>query len=112
MVSRRESSALQALGRRVRALRHERGYSQERLADEAQLHRTYISQVERGERNLAVLNVLRLAAALGVDPGQLVQHLDADAVPEVPVTETHRAELARLRRGRGRRYRRVPSISI
>lgn len=88
MVSRRESSALQALGRRVRALRHERGYSQERLADEAQLHRTYISQVERGERKLAVLNVLRLAAALGVDPGQLVQHLDADAVPETPVTET------------------------
>lgn len=76
MPARRDSSALLVMGRRVRTLRQERGYSQERLADEAQLHRTYISQVERGQRNVAVLNLLRLAQALRVDPGQLVEHLD------------------------------------
>ena len=53
-------------GRRLRELRQERGLSQEELADRAELHRTYVSSVERGERNVALVNVERLANALGV----------------------------------------------
>lgn len=70
------SSALAVFGHRVRALRLERGLTQERLAEHAGLHRTYISSLERGQRNVAVLNVLRLAAALNVDPAELIRGLD------------------------------------
>ncbi len=65
------------LGRRVRGRREALvpAMSQERLADQAGLHRTYIGHVERGEVNVTVWNLIRLAAALGVDPGELVQGL-------------------------------------
>jgi transcriptional regulator with XRE-family HTH domain len=54
-------------GRRLRALRRERRLSQEELAFRAGLHRTYVSSVERGERNVALINIERLARALGID---------------------------------------------
>jgi len=60
-----------AFGLRMREIREVRGYSQERLADLACLHRTYIGGVERGERNVSLLNIWRIAAALGIDPGEL-----------------------------------------
>jgi transcriptional regulator with XRE-family HTH domain len=46
--------------------------SQEDLADEAGLHRTYIGGIERGERNVAYINIRRIAAALDVRPSQLL----------------------------------------
>lgn len=58
-----------ALGTRLRELRLERSLTQEALADAAGLHWTYIGQIERGERNLTVKNVLRLERGLDVDPG-------------------------------------------
>ena len=61
-----------AFGRRVRALRTERGFSQEALAAEAGVHRTYVGSVERGERNVALDNINALAAALDVSPAILV----------------------------------------
>ncbi len=53
-------------GRRLRELRRARGLSQEELAFRAGLHRTYVSSAERGERNVALINLERLAKALDV----------------------------------------------
>lgn len=70
-----------AFGARVRAareaLRDEDGrtVSQERLAERTGLHRTYIGHVERGEVNVALFNIIRIAAAVEVDPGELVAGL-------------------------------------
>jgi len=60
------------LARNVRRLRTSTGFSQEELAARAGLHRTYISSVERGQRNVSVENIFALARALGCDPQQLV----------------------------------------
>jgi transcriptional regulator with XRE-family HTH domain len=70
-----DPEALQAFGRRVRAAREAKGLSQESLADLAALHRTYVSSAERGERNVSLTNILRLARALDVRPGELVDGL-------------------------------------
>jgi len=51
----------------VRKLRRSRGMSQEELAEVANLHRTYVGSVERGERNISIDNMERLALALGVN---------------------------------------------
>ncbi|TKR22057.1 helix-turn-helix transcriptional regulator [Cellulomonas hominis] len=60
------------VGRRVRRLRQERGISQEALARDVDMHRTYLGGVERGERNLTLRSVERLADRLGVPVRDLI----------------------------------------
>lgn len=57
---------------RVRALRREAGISQEDLANRSELDRSYVGQVERGERNISLDNIYRLAKALEVPPSSLL----------------------------------------
>lgn len=66
---------LKAFGLRVRTVREALDWSQEDLAEQADLHRTYISGLERGERNVSVLNILRLARALKTTPGELLNDI-------------------------------------
>ncbi|GIW55293.1 MAG: hypothetical protein KatS3mg082_1697 [Nitrospiraceae bacterium] len=55
------------LGKRVRGLRKARGWSQEELAHRASLHPTYIGGIERGERNVSLINLAKLAEAFHID---------------------------------------------
>lgn len=63
--------ALIKIGRKIRELRKAKGFSQESFADEAGLDRTYMGGIERGERNIAIINIIRIAKALKVEPGEL-----------------------------------------
>lgn len=69
--SEKDRKYLQAFGARVRALRKAAGFSQEDFALEIGLDRTYMGGVERGERNVAVLNLRKIAAGLGIGVGEL-----------------------------------------
>lgn len=64
---------LHRFGSRVRAERERLGVSQEELAARAGMHRTYLGGVERGERNIGLLNVLRIARAMGIAPSELLR---------------------------------------
>ena len=59
-------------GKKLRAARQDQGVSQEKLAELAGLHRTYVSSVERGERNISLLNIERLSKALGLKMADLM----------------------------------------
>ncbi|MCY1659226.1 MULTISPECIES: helix-turn-helix domain-containing protein [Dietzia] len=71
----RDDEVLGEFGRRIRCTRQEAGLSQEELAHRAGLHRTYIGSVERGERNIGLLNIAALATVLQVDAGSFVSGL-------------------------------------
>ena len=69
------AEGLKTFGARVRLRRRELGFSQEELAGISGLHRTYIGSLERGERNISLANIIRLANALELDPAELVKGL-------------------------------------
>jgi transcriptional regulator with XRE-family HTH domain len=68
-----EQAILSKLGDNIRKYRKAKGWSQEELAFQADLDRTYIGSMERGERNVAVLNLVKIAKVLGVGVRELVE---------------------------------------
>ena len=60
-------------GKRLAEIRRQKGWSQEKLALESGLARSYLGGVERGQRNIAVVNSCKLAQALGVEPAELMR---------------------------------------
>lgn len=66
---------LKRFGQRVRELRTKRGYSQESFAAECGLDRTYLGGIERGERNVALRNIQRIAATLSLSISELTKGL-------------------------------------
>jgi transcriptional regulator with XRE-family HTH domain len=69
---RKRSNVLTRFGARVRHLRKQKGYSQEAFADRCGLDRSYVGGIERGERNVALRNVERIARALGISISDLL----------------------------------------
>lgn len=64
-------------GTRIKELRLSRGLSQERLAELTGLHRTYLASAERGERNVSLQNICRIAGGLGCEPVELLAGIPA-----------------------------------
>lgn len=77
-----KQSVLRQFGSAVRAHRNVLKISQEELAFRAELDRTYISSVERGERNVSLFNVIRLASALEIPPAELFIGINFTLYPE------------------------------
>jgi len=69
------TSARTTFGSNVRRIRTERGFSQEELGERAGLHRTYVSSLERGERNVGLDNITKLADALRVSAADLLHRV-------------------------------------
>lgn len=69
---------LKQFGETLRAYRQQAGMSQEKLATAAGLDRTYVGGAERGERNVSLVNIARLATALGLSPSQLLDPLEPE----------------------------------
>ena len=72
-----QSELLTAFGHAVRARRQRSGLSQEKLAEEAGIHRTYVGDVERGVRNVSLINIDRLASALDLGLSALMSDVEA-----------------------------------
>lgn len=71
----RKDLVLKAFGCSVQGIRNDLGLSQEKLAELAGLDRTYVSSVERGQRNISILNIVKFANALSVSPSSLLEHI-------------------------------------
>ncbi len=71
-----EDHFLKKLGLRVRQLRCVHGWSQEKLAQQCSLHRTYVGGVERGERNISAVNLLKIATAFDISISELFLDLE------------------------------------
>jgi transcriptional regulator with XRE-family HTH domain len=70
-------AALKArFGANVKTFRHRLGFSQEKLAERADMHRTYLADIERGGRNISLFSIVRLVNALGITLAQFFRKLD------------------------------------
>lgn len=69
-------SELVNFGQRVRYFRLQNNWSQETLAEKVNLHRTYIGSIERGERNISLINISLLAKAFSISISELLQGID------------------------------------
>jgi transcriptional regulator with XRE-family HTH domain len=69
-----------SFGVAVRRLRQEKGWSQERFADEVGVHRTYMGDIERGERNVSLTNIGRIAAGLNISLSALMAEVEKSSM--------------------------------
>ena len=69
--SSKDQNTLKEFGMRLHEIRIRENISQEKLAERCGLHRTYIGSVERGERNISLINIHKIATALSVQPREL-----------------------------------------
>lgn len=89
---------LATVGETIRRLRKERGLTQEELAERADCHPNYVGGVERGERNVALLNILFFARALEVRPERLFEGLTDVELRKLPTKNLKRLRSERHRR--------------
>ncbi len=71
----KDKQYLLKIGANIRAIRKQRGYSQEAFADIAGFSRSYYTEIETGKRNISVLNLVKIIKALDVDPNELIGFL-------------------------------------
>ena len=79
MAANHRTDVRRRLGAVVRQHREAQGHSQESFGDACGLHRTYVGAIERGERNVSIDNIARIAEALGLDIADLFPKSDIDA---------------------------------
>ncbi|WP_339276255.1 helix-turn-helix transcriptional regulator [Paenibacillus sp. FSL W8-0426] len=91
-----DREVLKLVGARIRALRKERGYSQESLGEKGGFHFSYIGQIERGEKNVSLMNLAKIAESLEVNLIQLFAYIDEDF--EVTENEKEIKEIVQLLR--------------
>lgn len=72
MTKSQEEKIKREFGERLRSIRQEKDLSQEALASMCELDRTYIGGIERGERNISLINICKIAYALGISPKELM----------------------------------------
>jgi transcriptional regulator with XRE-family HTH domain len=70
------NNVLIKFGKSVRKVREEKSWTQEELADNANLHRTYIGMIERAEKNITLINIKKIADALNVPINKLMETID------------------------------------
>lgn len=88
---------LLAFGEAVRRRRKTLGFSQEAFGDECGIDRSYMGGIERGEHNLALVNILKIVRTLGVQPSEFFRDLDADRQQEFQTQTTAAKERSILR---------------
>ena len=68
-----QDKAKKQLGSVIRKKRQELNYSQEAFADQCGVHRTYMGAIERGERNISLMNIIKVSNALNMKPSKLLE---------------------------------------
>ncbi|CAM3359975.1 MULTISPECIES: helix-turn-helix domain-containing protein [Paenibacillus] len=91
-----DREVLKLVGARIRALRKERGYSQESLGEKGGFHFSYIGQIERGEKNVSLVNLAKIAESLDVNLIQLFAYIEEEF--EVTEDEKQIKEIVQLLR--------------
>jgi transcriptional regulator with XRE-family HTH domain len=84
------ASVRELFGKTLRSLREEAGLTQEEVADRADVHWTYLSQVEGGKRNLGLENIVYLARAIGVTPAEFFSAFTKAYVSSLPEKRARR----------------------
>ena len=96
-----QSPFLQVFGESVRKRRKNLGFSQEAFADHCEIDRSYMGGVERGERNIALLNIMRILEGLDVKPSEFFKDLNPEKVHDWQMAKTAEKERSQLRKMAG-----------